>query len=417
LKSKPPPEPKPPSDAKPANDLESENADLKVKLASLESEMSLMRDQPTIEETIIFNREKRDFDARRAALLSDIARQQAELDGEWKSLDAAKRSLEQSKSSLGRAQAKFEQESSQLRQERQRFEDLRRDAVKQQDRSTSDAALLSKERAELERQKAEFARELQELEELRDSEVAERQRLEAAQAQFEDLEAKSGDLRRKAIDISRQQDELEKAQAAFASERDEARRIAALKVQLEAAQRDLANGQKSLERDRSAFQKSFSEFNEQKIQIDDDLRRLSAASEDVRKRQRDVDEQLRGVDAAVAKHRADVEAFQEERDRLRPEIEMRRALLDLEGRVAAQRTVIAKLRAKARRAARVAPGNFQSPYLKKVLLQFFLQEASARDALIPVLLKLVECSDEEIQVALRKWNESFQMFSRSFWSF
>ena len=55
-------------------------------------------------------------------------------------------------------------------------------------------------------------------------------------------------------------------------------------------------------------------------------------------------------------------------------------------------------------------------YIRKVLLQFFLQDGSTRESLIPVILNLVECDDKLIQQAKRRWAESNQLFSFSFFS-
>jgi chromosome segregation ATPase len=82
-----------------------------------------------------------------------------------------------------------------------------------------------------------------------------------------------------------------------------------------------------------------------------------------------------------------------------------------------QRAIIAKLKAQRAKEAKETENTVGSAYLKKVCLQFFVQEPSARGSLIPVLLNLVGCSDVEIQIAVRKWNESFQFFPRVFWPF
>jgi hypothetical protein len=62
-------------------------------------------------------------------------------------------------------------------------------------------------------------------------------------------------------------------------------------------------------------------------------------------------------------------------------------------------------------------GAVNGGYLKAVFLQFFSQEASKRESLIRVLLAIVDCSEEEVQLALREWNESQQGVSVSFWPF
>ena len=61
--------------------------------------------------------------------------------------------------------------------------------------------------------------------------------------------------------------------------------------------------------------------------------------------------------------------------------------------------------------------NVHSKYLKKVMLQFFLQDGSTREALVPVLLSLVGCDEKLIQQAQRNWASSNQIISRSFFKF
>jgi predicted nucleic acid-binding Zn-ribbon protein len=53
-------------------------------------------------------------------------------------------------------------------------------------------------------------------------------------------------------------------------------------------------------------------------------------------------------------------------------------------------------------------------YIRKVLLEFFLQDGSTREALIPVILNLVECDEKLIQQAKRSWAESTQIISHAF---
>lgn len=53
-------------------------------------------------------------------------------------------------------------------------------------------------------------------------------------------------------------------------------------------------------------------------------------------------------------------------------------------------------------------------YIRKVLLQFFLQTGSPREQLIPIILQLVECSDTQIQQAQRCWASNTQVISKAF---
>jgi chromosome segregation ATPase len=52
-------------------------------------------------------------------------------------------------------------------------------------------------------------------------------------------------------------------------------------------------------------------------------------------------------------------------------------------------------------------------YLKQVLLQFFFQNDTARGALIPVILELVQANQEEIMAAKRQWETSQQLITKA----
>ena len=49
-------------------------------------------------------------------------------------------------------------------------------------------------------------------------------------------------------------------------------------------------------------------------------------------------------------------------------------------------------------------------YLRRTVLQFFLQDDSKRDAMIPMILELVGCNEQQITTAQRQWARSRQFF-------
>jgi chromosome segregation ATPase len=53
-------------------------------------------------------------------------------------------------------------------------------------------------------------------------------------------------------------------------------------------------------------------------------------------------------------------------------------------------------------------------YIRKVLLQFFIQDGSTREALIPVILNIVECDQKQVNQAMRCWAESNQIITHAF---
>jgi soluble P-type ATPase len=56
-------------------------------------------------------------------------------------------------------------------------------------------------------------------------------------------------------------------------------------------------------------------------------------------------------------------------------------------------------------------------YLKRSMLQFFLQDEPKREAMIPMILELVGCNEHQIATAQRQWARSHQFFSRGLFGF
>jgi hypothetical protein len=59
-------------------------------------------------------------------------------------------------------------------------------------------------------------------------------------------------------------------------------------------------------------------------------------------------------------------------------------------------------------------GQSHLPYLRKVLLQFFVQDGKTRDTLVPVILSVVGCDDDQIQGAIHQWTQSNQLINQAF---
>jgi hypothetical protein len=52
-------------------------------------------------------------------------------------------------------------------------------------------------------------------------------------------------------------------------------------------------------------------------------------------------------------------------------------------------------------------------YLKSTLVQFFGRDAGTRDGLIPLILELVGCNEQQIQTAQRHWQRSNQLIHKT----
>lgn len=55
----------------------------------------------------------------------------------------------------------------------------------------------------------------------------------------------------------------------------------------------------------------------------------------------------------------------------------------------------------------------QNTYLKQVLLQFFTEEENARESLVPIILQLVGCTQEQIRAAMRQWERNSHLISKT----
>ena len=52
-------------------------------------------------------------------------------------------------------------------------------------------------------------------------------------------------------------------------------------------------------------------------------------------------------------------------------------------------------------------------YLKSTLIQFFVVDSDKRSTLIPIILDLVGCNEQQIQVAQRQWDRSNQLIQKT----
>ena len=57
--------------------------------------------------------------------------------------------------------------------------------------------------------------------------------------------------------------------------------------------------------------------------------------------------------------------------------------------------------------------NTMNTYLKRSLLQFFLQDDNKRETMIPMILELVGCNPQQISTAQRQWKRSKQLFAKT----
>jgi chromosome segregation ATPase len=58
-------------------------------------------------------------------------------------------------------------------------------------------------------------------------------------------------------------------------------------------------------------------------------------------------------------------------------------------------------------------GNVVNAYLRSTLIQFFGQDASRRGDLVPLILQLVGCTEQQVRVAQRQWERSNQLIQKT----
>lgn len=140
------------------------------------------------------------------------------------------------------------------------------------------------------------------------------------------------------------------------------------------------------------------QFNESQQKVDELAKSLNARTIECE----DINLQIR----QVLKQKEKLE--QRKRTVDKKNIQLEREMAEIKQKTEA----IAKDRAPAQ--GKQPPSTLFPGYMRKVLLQFFLQDGSTREALIPVILNLVECDDKLVQQAKRSWAESQQIVSRPF---
>ena len=67
------------------------------------------------------------------------------------------------------------------------------------------------------------------------------------------------------------------------------------------------------------------------------------------------------------------------------------------------------------RATKTSSSNdsLNNTYLKSTLIQFFVQDADKRSTLIPIILELVGCNEQQIKATQRQWDRSNQLIQKT----
>ena len=394
--------------------------DLCEKVQQLEAELEALRKKPSAESVRTFNEERAKFDALREKTLKEISEKQESIRQERRSLEELKQALNTQKEKLRRDLAKFEQESCQYRQEKQRFDEQKRQDIADRTQLDHDMAVYRREKGEFDKRKEAMDREIAKLEELRESEMTERQRLEEEKAKFEDMDLKYMEYERKYKDYMQQKSELEEAQKAFAKEREEAKQVIAMKTEVEMKQHQIELDKKRLERDQARCGEMTDKINADKSAIDEMKAQWETKVADLKQKETDLKDRFRALEDTKAELAAketkldnDREELERQKQMIGPELEMAQQIESLNHKVSVQHETIVTVKRKLRKLwerkkqLKRMLKKEKITYLKKALLEFFAQnDQSIRDTLVPVLLRIVECNEQEIQAAVNSWSGS-----------
>jgi chromosome segregation ATPase len=244
--------------------------------------------------------------------------------------------------------------------------------------------------------------------------------LDGLRSEIEGVSVRGGEIREKISEYRRRLADFEAAKSSFEDEQRQHRELHAARTQLEERRRRVNSELEKVKRDREAVRRSMREvggkrksFEAEAAQRSGDFGSLGEREEEMRRKVAELEGGGRELAGEIERLREAKRQFEAEKEKLKAELAANRRIEELKKKVVKRAAMIVRL--KVSRSGKEA--TMESPYLKKVLLQFFLQDPSARDSLVAVILGLVGCTEEEVRVAHRKWNESHQLVSRSFLPF
>lgn len=421
----------------PGNDQESsndvlikENNELKEQIVILTNEISKLKSRIQLEKEILekpspdslyaFNEEKKKFNELRQNMIKEMEEKQNQMKAERSSLEELKSTVNSLSTKQRRDQAKFEQESYQFRQEKAKFDDDKRDLNQKRMNLENDIAVFNQEKSKFNQKMKDCEKEIEKLEKLKETAQQEAERLEAAKAEFSVLDEKNNQYKKDFADFSEKLKDFNEQKKLVDLKSAECEKILALKDEVENTKNQNEIESKNILEENERIAKLNSEIEARQETFEQESKRLADLSDSLGNKELEIKER----EASLKKFQKELEIFNQEKEKLKPQFELQAELEETSTNFMNASKLNAKLQEKNKKLLskiqHIKKSSLQvnTDYLKKVLLQFFLQDDLAtRNSLIPVMLGLVQCEDKEIQVAMKKWSDSQQIVNRSFWSF
>jgi chromosome segregation ATPase len=344
-------------------------------------QLQALKGQPSASEALTYIRQRKKLAEFRAATLKEFAEKNATLRAESRSLIELSGAVESEQANLETESAAYSARLAEYRTAQRLFEAFVKREIALGAAFDADSAELARLRDALQEKKAILAEQIEKLEAGRQAHATEFASLQSVRWQIEELKSKSQGYSSRLALYRQQLSAFESGQLEFERERTEGHEILALRSEIK--------------REHAAMQKQI-----------EALAVNHASAVDPEKEAEDIrlqSEQLHDRETKLEKHFAQLAAAQAE-------------LAGRFSKLSNEQREVDEERAKSVQQAPRQDSQGDRAYLKRICLQFFFQEGS-RESLIPVLLRVLQCSDEEVQVVLRKWNDSHQLVSRSLWPF
>lgn len=411
-------------------DLIKENNELKEQIVLLTNEISKLKGRIQLEKEVLekpspdslyaFNEEKKKFNELRQKMIQEIEEKQNQMKIERTSLEELKSSVNSLSTKQRRDQAKFEQESYQFRQEKAKFDDDKRELNQKRMNLENDITTFNQEKNKFNQKMKDCAKDIEKLEKLKETADQETERLESAKAEFLILDEKNKQYKKDFDEFTEKMKDFNEEKKLFDIKNAECEKILALKFEVENTKNQNEIESKNILEENEKIAKLNSELEARQEIIEKESKRLNELSELLDNKEIEINER----EISIQKVQNELEIFNQEKEKLKPQFDLQAELEEASNNFLNASKLNSKLQEKNKKLIlkiqhlKKSGLQVNSDYLKKVLLQFFLQDDLAtRNSLIPVMLRLVQCEDKEIQVALKKWSDSQQIVNRSFWNF
>jgi hypothetical protein len=361
-------------------DEPTENGRINEAIEVTRKELQLVQSKRSASETALYNRQRQKFAEQRCATLLEVTQKSKELRAESESLVELRRTLSEAQAMIASRRAVYGPEFAQYAEVKAAFDELRNVETKLQSVYETELVTFFELKTGIESKRRLLGQENEKLERLRREHLEDFLGLQRIRWQIEELKCKSLSYSNQFREYREQLSVIEKEEAELEKARTDGRAVLQHKQQIEEEHAMIETRLAECAAPSSAqteFEKAL------------DLHRVE--SQRLSDRENELQNRAARLELAQSELNRDIKTWNEAR----------------------------KATNRKSKSGKVAPattnGGLDIDYLKQVCLQFFIHDASAQDSLIPVMLRLLECSDEETQVAQRKWSESRQLINRSFW--